>query len=279
MVVCTYESAKYLDECLTSIERYVPVNRLIVVDHYSTDDTLEIAKKHGAKILLENVSLGYARQIGINEVSTELFLFVDSDVVITGKEWLEKAYEKLKREKRLGAVVIDVPTKTYRLEPKLKYDNWWRKFIPQHQNTGFFCIVTLLKKEALKGIRIPSNLSSGEDKYIGSYLQKNGWSYDVIKTEECVHFCDHGERKSLWEGAGDRKLFGLRILPSILTRRVLIAPLKAVLPAVFEKDVKIIVWNTRHWSEYLKGFLNAEKYWNMKRETKRITSAPNKKKN
>lgn len=265
VVVCTYQSGKYLDECLTSVKRYIPVNRLIVVDHYSTDNTLSIAKKHGAQILLENVSLGYARQIGINAVSSKFFVFVDSDVVISGKGWLEKAYEKLTGENRLGAVVIDVLTKTRRLEPKIKYDSWWRKFTSWNKNVGFFCIVTLIKKEALKGIRIPSNLSSGEDKYIGAYLKKNGWKYAVMKTKECIHYCDHGAKKSLWEGAGDRKLFGLILLPSILIKKILTAPLKAVLPAIFERDVKIITWNILHWLEYLKGFLRAEEYWNMKR--------------
>ncbi|MBS7250441.1 MAG: glycosyltransferase family 2 protein [Candidatus Freyarchaeota archaeon] len=265
VVVCTYQSGKYLDECLTSIKQYVPVNNLIVVDHYSTDDTLKIAGKHGAQILLENVSLGHARQIGMNTVSTRLFLFVDSDAVLSGNEWLNRACEMLNRDDRLGAVVLDVPTRTRRLEPKVKYDNWWRKFTSQSKNVGFFCIVTLLKKEALKRIRIPSNLSSGEDKYIGLYLNKNGWKYYVMKTEESVHYCDHGSMKSLWEGAGDRKLFGLRLLPSILIRKILLAPVKALLPAIFERDVKIITWNTIHWLDYLKGFLKAEKYWNMKR--------------
>jgi glycosyltransferase involved in cell wall biosynthesis len=265
VVVCTYQSGKYLGECLTSIKQYIPVNKLIVVDHYSTDDTLRIAKEHGAYILLENVSLGYARQIGINAVGSKLFMFVDSDVVLSGKGWLKKAFEKLNRDKRLGAVVLDVPTKTKHLEPKIKYDNWWRKFRPQNKNIGFFCIVTLIKKEALKGMRIPSNLSSGEDKYIGSYLNKNGWKYAVMKTEECVHYCDYVSKKSLWEGAGDRKLFGLRPLPSILLQKILLAPIKALLPAIFEKDVRIITWNTLHWLDYLKGFLNAEKYWNIRR--------------
>jgi len=45
VAVCTYQSERYLDECLTSVEKSVPINKLIVVDHYSTDKTIEIAKK------------------------------------------------------------------------------------------------------------------------------------------------------------------------------------------------------------------------------------------
>lgn len=266
VVVCTYQSAKYLDECLKSIKQYIPVNKLIIVDHYSTDGTLDIAKKHGAEIILENVSLGHARQLGIKAVNTDIFVFFDSDVVINSKECFQKAYEKLKRDERLGAVVLDVWTINYSFRYKTKYDDWWHKAVPQHKQSRFYCFVTLIKKEAIKGIKIPTNLSFGEDLYIGSYLRKRGWEYEVIKTEECVHYCDYSENKDLWVGAGDRKLYGLRALPYILFRRILTAPIKAILPAIFEKDVNIIIWNTRHWLVYLKGFLKAEKYWNLKRE-------------
>lgn len=35
VAVCTYQSEKFPDQCSTSIEQTVPVNRLIIVDHYS----------------------------------------------------------------------------------------------------------------------------------------------------------------------------------------------------------------------------------------------------
>lgn len=61
VAVCTYQSEKYLDECLTSIEKAIPLNRLIIIDHHSTDKTIEIARRHNAEIHFENVGLGYAR--------------------------------------------------------------------------------------------------------------------------------------------------------------------------------------------------------------------------
>jgi len=44
VIVLTKNSERLLTECLASIYENVPVNKLIVVDGYSTDSTLEIVK-------------------------------------------------------------------------------------------------------------------------------------------------------------------------------------------------------------------------------------------
>lgn len=115
VVIMTYNSAKYLNECLESIKNFIPYDQIIVIDHYSTDGTLYIAKKHRAKIILENVYLGYARQPSIENVSTEYFVFVDSDVVIKGNKWLEKACDYLYAFNDSAAVVLDVPSSNLEL--------------------------------------------------------------------------------------------------------------------------------------------------------------------
>jgi len=51
VMVCTYNSARYLDACLESIINNIPVNTLWIIDKYSTDRTVEIAKRYGAKIV------------------------------------------------------------------------------------------------------------------------------------------------------------------------------------------------------------------------------------
>lgn len=65
VAVCTYQSEKYLNQCLMSIQKTVPFHKLIVVDHYSTDKTIEIARKYDAEIYFENIGLGHARQVAI----------------------------------------------------------------------------------------------------------------------------------------------------------------------------------------------------------------------
>jgi hypothetical protein len=100
------------------------------------------------------------------------------------------------------------------------------------------------------------------------YLKKNNWTFKVMEIDG-VHYFDHDVGKGSWSGAGERKLYGLRYLPYVLVRRVATAPIKAIPPAIGLKDWRIISWNTTYWFDYLRGFLNPEMYWNMKRSRKK----------
>ena len=60
----------------------IPVNRLIVVDDRSTDETLDVLEEFDVTILSGVGSLGKAREIGIKNVETQWFYFVDDDNLI-----------------------------------------------------------------------------------------------------------------------------------------------------------------------------------------------------
>jgi len=83
-VIHTYNSEKYLRECLSSV---VWCNEIVIVDMYSTDKTLEIAKEFGAKIYMhENV--GYAdpaRAFGLSKCTYDWILALDSDELVPPK--------------------------------------------------------------------------------------------------------------------------------------------------------------------------------------------------
>lgn len=101
---CTYNSAKYLDACLNGIEQVFDVNNLIVVDHYSTDGTIEIAKRHGANIYFENQGFAYALNLAIQKARTDIFAIIDSDVVLTKGQWVSQLFRSLKIPKSAALV-------------------------------------------------------------------------------------------------------------------------------------------------------------------------------
>jgi glycosyltransferase involved in cell wall biosynthesis len=57
------------------------VNRLIVVDDGSKDMTLDIEKEFDATVLRGIDSLGKAREIGVLNVETEWFYFIDDNLI------------------------------------------------------------------------------------------------------------------------------------------------------------------------------------------------------
>jgi glycosyltransferase involved in cell wall biosynthesis len=101
VIMLTKNSEDLLDECLKSIYKNVPVKRLIVVDGFSTDNTLKIIKefneKYGnVKVIAEKGSRAKARERGIKEVETDWFMFADSDVILC-EDWFEKELRRCLR--------------------------------------------------------------------------------------------------------------------------------------------------------------------------------------
>ena len=243
VVVPTYQSEKYLDACLSSIVRTVPVNNLIVIDHYSTDRTVEIAEKYGAKIYFEDVGLAYARQLGIELASTPIFLMVDSDVVFFEENWFDRAYRIMEEDPKVGGLGLWTPSR-YPSWRQRYIDFWWRT-VPASRRLGFVNAY-MLRKEALEGIKIPRFLNSYEHLYIKSYIERGGWTVKVIPVKG-MHYYDHAEGKAVWLGAGNRVMAGFKPFPKIFFLKVLPAPLKAVFPALAYRDPSIILKNTLYW--------------------------------
>lgn len=78
VVIHTYNAEKYLDRCLSSVS---DADEVIVCDMHSTDKTIEIAQKHGCKIVyFENMGFAEpARNFANSQVTSDYFLILDSD--------------------------------------------------------------------------------------------------------------------------------------------------------------------------------------------------------
>jgi len=265
--VMTYNSEKFLDESLSTLLKAVPVNRLIVIDHHSSDRTVEIAEKYGAEVHYENVGLGYARQLALKYVKTPIFYFHDSDVVYYPPyNWAEKVLQRFSKEPNLASVVAKVSYVKYPT-PRAKYIQFWWSHVPAIETRGFTTGSTFIRKEAVEDIKIPPMLDAREDRFIELHILKKKLKIDYIKVEGIHHF-DYTGEKGYWAGANERLLAGSGVLPYLLARRILTAPIKAIPPMLAYKDPRILLWNTRHWLCFLKGFLNPAKYRKMKRENK-----------
>ena len=262
VIVPTYQSERYLDACLSSIRRTVPVNNLIVIDHYSTDRTIEIAKKHGAKIYFENIGLAYARQLGIELASTPIFLMVDSDVVFFEENWFERAYRVMEEDPRVGALGLWTPSRYP--DWRQKYINFWWRTVPASRKLGFVNAY-MIRKKAVEGIKIPRFLNAHEHYYIKLYIKRRGYKIKVIPVKG-MHYYDHAEGKAAWLGAGNRVLFGVDPVFKLLLYKIFPAPLKAFFPALAYRDPMIIVKNTRHWLDFLRGWLKPMEHIQLKRK-------------
>jgi glycosyltransferase involved in cell wall biosynthesis len=166
---------------------------LIIVDGFSTDNTMSIVNKAKEKygnvtVLRVNGSRARARQEGLRRVTTDWFMFVDSDVILS-KDWFRKAERNIKTD--VGAVWgvnIDVI-------PNLRN----KRFIKLQSLIARQCFSlrggthdTLIRREAMEGIRIPEQLHAYEDAYIMNWIEEKGYKSVVGDGVYCLHFKSPG---------------------------------------------------------------------------------------
>jgi glycosyltransferase involved in cell wall biosynthesis len=187
VVLLTKNSARVLEECLTSVYQNIPVNHLIVVDGYSTDGTLEIVNRfdlmhHNIRIILDRGTRATAREKGIRQVSTDWFVFVDSDVVLC-RDWYRKATENL--DKDVGAVWgIEVWSKIQKPSMLKMFLLVTRKIFDLRGGTHD----TLVRTDLVKDIKIPEYLHVFEDAFIKDWIEKKGYRVVACYDPFCVHY-------------------------------------------------------------------------------------------
>ncbi|MFC1753741.1 glycosyltransferase family 2 protein [Thermoproteota archaeon] len=78
----TYNSARTLEETLSSVSAQTHDKiEIIIIDSFSKDGTIDIAKKFGAKIFRAD-SLALARKVGVENSSGKYIFLVDSDQIL-----------------------------------------------------------------------------------------------------------------------------------------------------------------------------------------------------
>lgn len=185
----TKNSEYLLSRCLASIYRNVPIKNLIVIDGFSTDRTLKIiedfSRKYGNVQLVQmNGSRAKARTEGIRHVSTEWFMFVDSDVLLC-RDWYKKAETDM--ADGVGAVWglnLDVlPNVRDRRILRMQGLVAQQCF---HLRGGMHD--TLIRRKAVEGIVIPEELHTYEDAYIIRWVETHGFRAVVGSNVYCLHY-------------------------------------------------------------------------------------------
>jgi glycosyltransferase involved in cell wall biosynthesis len=187
VVLLTKNSEKVLEKCLESVYQNVPVGQLIAVDGCSTDRTLDILnqfneKHHNVTVVHDRGTRATARQKGIRQVSTEWFMFVDSDVVLC-KNWYQQAMKYI--DKNVGAVWGIEVWSTIQNQATLKLFMWiTRKIFELRGGTHD----TLIRTNLVADIEIPKNLHVFEDAYIKNWITKKGYKTIACYDPYCIHY-------------------------------------------------------------------------------------------
>jgi glycosyltransferase involved in cell wall biosynthesis len=171
VVISTFQSEHKLKECLDALIGEIPINRIIVVDGGSTDNTLKILSQYPRVELYvkPELNLGESRAFGFEKVKTDWFFQIDSDIVLR-KGWLKEIMKDMD-----NAEVIESGKTTHWIIPNSAKESRRRALFG----------ACLIKTEAIKGIQLNCRLM--EDELTRRILVKRGFRW--LKTD-CV-LADH----------------------------------------------------------------------------------------
>jgi glycosyltransferase involved in cell wall biosynthesis len=117
IIIPTLNAEGPLSECLQRIvDQNYPQElvEIIIADGGSTDQTLMIAKKHGAKVVSNKLKTGEAgKAAGLKAAKNDLIALIDSDNYLPYKYWLRRMVEPFGDPEIIGSEPIEY---TYRKE-------------------------------------------------------------------------------------------------------------------------------------------------------------------
>jgi len=112
VIVPSYNDAAMLEQCLDALARQSrPADELIVVDNGSSDSTVEVARRFGARVVAEaKRGIPQATAAGFDAATGEVLGRLDADSVPPG-DWVERVERAFAREPDLD--VLSGPGRFY----------------------------------------------------------------------------------------------------------------------------------------------------------------------
>jgi glycosyltransferase involved in cell wall biosynthesis len=187
IVIPTYNSEMYLQQCLNSITKLdYPKSsfEIIVVDNLSEDRTVEIAKEFSNVFVNTCIgNIAKSRNIGVSKSKGNIVAFLDSDVVVS-KLWLKMAIRHFK-DKNVGIVgsFYDFPSK----------GTWVQKVWHGHyltkQNASWISSGNMIlpKSVFFKVNGFDESLETMEDVDISKRVQQAGYTLVIDNKIKATH--------------------------------------------------------------------------------------------
>jgi glycosyltransferase involved in cell wall biosynthesis len=143
----------------------------------------EFQENHGNVIFVQDRGTrGSARQVAVNNVKTDWFMFVDSDVVLS-RNWFAKAEKLIKDD--IGAIWGIEIWSVLRGTKILKL--FERVTLKIFEKRGGMHDL-LIRRKAIDGIKVPFQLHTYEDAYIKSWICGKGYKVIGVYEPYCIHF-------------------------------------------------------------------------------------------
>ena len=161
LVTVTHDSAAELDVLLRSGARHLPGAEIVVVDSGSSDESADVARRHGAKLIeLENVGYGGAANAGVEAVTQRVTVVLNPDV-----ELLDSSLALL------GNELLRAETPERLLVPAVMLPDGSRQDVAQHEPATLPLVAAALVPPTL----LPPRLRPALDPWRATSPRRVGW--------------------------------------------------------------------------------------------------------
>ncbi len=191
-----HNSSKYLDHCLESVcNQSYPCYEVLLVDDFSNDNSVEIAKKYPVKIISldNNYGAATARNKGAEKASGEILLFTDTDVILE-RTCLSQIAEGINSSNShfsgiVGRLADDSPMENFASSYKNLYMHYTYGLLPEEISV-FYTSIAAIKKDVFhecKGFDINYRGASIEDMEFGERITAKGHKLLMNKDLKVKH--------------------------------------------------------------------------------------------
>ena len=178
VIMLTLDAENFLEKCLYSVYREIPVNRLIVCDGDSKDSTIEIFNKFPRVELHVKPDIrttGKALEFLMSQTKTEWFLLIDADIELI-PSWYDDMIKNGRGDVLENSNIISA-FHFYRDDPlKLKED------------TRASDLCHLIRKPAIKNFRVDDDyMWRYTDLFLRQIVENSGFIYSKVSNARHIH--------------------------------------------------------------------------------------------
>jgi glycosyltransferase involved in cell wall biosynthesis len=179
VIVTTKEEQQHLPDCLKSIENQTYKNiEIIVVDNYSKDTTLRIAKSYTDNVYLKGNERSQQRNYGIKKAKGKYIIYLDADMRLQ-PNLIE---ECVKQIQDVDALYISERIMGTSFLSRIR--RFERSF---YDATAIDCVRFMKRSAFLKAGGFNENVSGPEDWWLDKSLKRQGYKFALLKNSHINH--------------------------------------------------------------------------------------------
>lgn len=205
-IIPAYNEEETISEVLCVLKKVNKINQIIVVSDGSSDNTVKVAESFGVTVIAleKNLGKGGAMKKGLENVSADVLLFLDADLVGLTKKHINNLLNPVLQDKadmtigvfKKGRILTDLAQK---ITPKLSGQR-------------------ALKSSILEGISDLEISRFGVEVALNNYLKKSGFRIREVLLDNMSHITKE-EKMRILKGVNARMKMYWEIISYIIVKK------------------------------------------------------------